>query len=260
MNIPSLSPAIEVLPGTDVPAAWEQFRPFEALHHGMRICNPMTSQELDQLLAVLAPRDGERVLDIACGHGELLIRMAETAAVAGTGIDLSPWVLVRAVASAAERGVAGRLRWILGNGAGLPAEPIHDIVTCLGASWIWDGFAGTARALRDRVAPGGRIAIGDVQERPDAAAGDLQSLEETALTRDAQMAVLYEHGFDPIAEFRFPVSSWEAYNDRVRESAAAYAAGHEGDPRYDYRAMAADWDGAAYLRTFAWTVWFAAVR
>ena len=70
-----------MLPGTDVEGEWERFRIFEALHHRMRICNPMTSADLDAVADVLDPQPEQSALDIACGHGELLIRLAERAAI-----------------------------------------------------------------------------------------------------------------------------------------------------------------------------------
>ena len=146
MAWPLLPPEIRVLPGTDVEGAWDRFEVFEALHHGMRICNPMTGADLDVVLDALAPHPGERWLDVACGHGELLIRGAERAEIAGVGVDLSPWVLVRSLEAALERKVANRLEWRLGDAHDLGKDERFDIVSCLGASWIWHGFAGTARA------------------------------------------------------------------------------------------------------------------
>jgi len=59
---PPLPPDVVVLPGTDLEGEWERFRIFEALHHGMRICNPMTEADLDALIPRLDPADGSRVL------------------------------------------------------------------------------------------------------------------------------------------------------------------------------------------------------
>jgi len=71
-----LDPAIRVLPGTDVQSAWDRFEVFEALHHTMQICNPMTSAQLDELINSLDLRAGMYVYDVACGYGELLRRCA----------------------------------------------------------------------------------------------------------------------------------------------------------------------------------------
>jgi SAM-dependent methyltransferase len=223
----------------------------------MRICNPMTDPDLDDLGALLDPQDDDRVLDIACGHGEALLRMAERAAVVGTGVDLSPWVLVRALGAARDRSLRGTLEWQLGDGADTPHAPEWDIVTCLGASWIWDGFEGTAQAVADRCKPGGRIAIGDVQVRPDADPADLATVEDPALHRGEQVEVLRGLGLIPIVEMGFSTDAWADYDARVRASAASYAAGHEGDPERDFRAMAANWDKEEHLRALDWTVWVA---
>jgi SAM-dependent methyltransferase len=137
---PDLPAGLVVLPGTDVEGAWQRFEVFEALHHGTTICNPMQPAEVDAVIGLLDPADDDRMIDIACGHGELLIRTAGQADVVGVGLDLSPWVLARAARHAAARVPEARLSWWLGDGKALPVQP-WDVVTCLGAPWIWNGFS-----------------------------------------------------------------------------------------------------------------------
>ncbi len=259
MDHPPLPPTIEVLPGTDVEGEWERFAPFEAMHHLHEICNPMDSAALDELLGHLAPGDGDRMLDIACGHGELLIRAAERADIAGVGLDLSPWVLLRASTRAAARRLRGTTDWWLGEGRALPKEPRWDVVTCLGASWIWHGFTGTLRAAASRVRPGGRIAIGDLRTRKGVDAGTLEQVigPGTSMTTEAdQLAALEQAGLEPIDCYVSPDEAWAGYHRLVIESADTYTG---PAPAGNASSTAREWqqEFERDRRVLEWTVWTA---
>jgi SAM-dependent methyltransferase len=257
---PDLPPEIVVLPGTDVEAEWERFHLFEALHHSMVICNPMASQHLDEVIRLLAPRDGDGVLDIACGHGELLRRMAVAREIDGVGVDLSPWVLVRALQRARAEALRGKLTWWLGNGAHVPREERWDVATCLGAPWVFHGFAGTAQALAARLRPGGRMAIGDLRVRDDADPAAVAGLEGKPLDRPAQLTAFAAAQLEPVDEIVVPYPSIMDYQARVTAAAESYAAQHPGDPEMDFRQVAADGraDFERDAEVLTWSVWVAA--
>jgi len=252
---PPLPRGTVVLPGTNIEGAWTRFYPFEALHHLHSICNPMSSEDLDRLVDVLDPRDGDQALDLACGHGELLRRLSRRAAIGGTGVDLSPWALRRATTHSTA------IAWWLGDAAEVPEVPDWEIVTCLGASWIWDGFAGTVSSLAARATSGGRIAIGDLRLATPHAREALGNAPEAASpTEDEQLATLRSIGLQPVEQIVPDPQAWKTYHDLVIESAEAYAARHPEDPAADHRAMARAWMHNDYERLrahLAWTVWVA---
>lgn len=255
---PELPAEIEVLPGTDVEGEWERFKVFEALHHGMRICNPMGPADVAQLVDWLDPQPGEAVLDIACGLGELLIRLAERARIRGTGVDLSPWVLVRAHREAALRTPRVSLRWILGNARDLPAER-YDIVACIGASWIWHGFAGTVRAMAAGLTPGARIAVGDLRLRPGVDVTHVLETYGRVLTADEQASTLNDLGFDLIHRLDPGPESWNAYQERIEESVAAWRRRHPGEESDGFVAEQERWrrDHERDMAFLEWSVWVA---
>ncbi len=262
MDHPPLPSDILVLPATDVEGAWERFYPFEALHHLHEICNPMRRTELSAVLDGLGPTDRSHAVDIACGHGDLLLDMARRTPVSGVGVDLSPWVLLRARERALNAEPAGTLEWWLGDGRSVPRQPRWDIATCLGGSWIWHGFAGTTRALAARLRPGGRLAIGDLRLRTAAARPGLQEAgapEAATLTRGEQNAILTRLDLEVITEVVAPDEAWEGYHRTVVASADAYAREH---PDADYRHLAASWmeDFERDRRHLTWSVWVARKR
>lgn len=259
MDHPPLPSDILVLPDTDVEGAWDRFYPFEALHHLHEICNPMRRTELAAVLEALEPTDRTHAIDLACGHGDLLLDMAGRAAVWGVGVDLSPWVLLRARSRALSADLAGSLEWWLGDGQTVPRRPHWDIATCLGGSWIWHGFTGTTRALAARLKPGGRLAIGDLRLRNTADRQRLQEAgapEAATATKEEQLAILSGLELEAISEIVAPDEAWDEYHQTVIASADAYARRH---PDADYRRLAASWmeDFQRDRKHLSWSVWVA---
>ncbi len=254
-NWPDLPSPIRVLAGTDLGRAWEVFERFEALHHGMSICNPMSEADLDALVRALQPRPGLRVIDLACGHGELLLRLAAGAPIAGVGVDLSPWALARAAREAEQRDLDAHIEWWLADAEDLAGDATRDVASALGASWIWGGYAGTARALAGFVRPGGTVVVGDLYRRPGVDPADVEHYGDVP-TRDELDAAFEAAGLEPTSEIETTAESWNDYQRRIAASADAWVASHPGPAAEEYRADAAAW-AAAHPRDpelVGWTV------
>ena len=66
---------------------------YDITHKKHLVCNPMNKDKLEGLFSLLDVKPGSKVLDIACGKGEPLIRLAELFNISGTGVDLSPYCI-----------------------------------------------------------------------------------------------------------------------------------------------------------------------
>ncbi|MCH7679915.1 methyltransferase domain-containing protein [candidate division KSB1 bacterium] len=60
-------------------------------HRDHLVCNPTSEARLDELVGLLPLKPGARVLDIACGKAELLLRIAVHHGASGIGVDISPY-------------------------------------------------------------------------------------------------------------------------------------------------------------------------
>jgi SAM-dependent methyltransferase len=128
-----------------------------------RILNPFTEEKLMLLGDLCRLRPGQRQLDLACGKGEMLCRWADRYGTGGLGVDISEVFLAAAQARAAELGVTNRVRFVHGD-AGKPdargPDP-YDVVSCIGATWIGTGLAGTIALMRRSLAPDGLMLVGE---------------------------------------------------------------------------------------------------
>ena len=99
-------------------------------HRDHVVCNPLSVAKLDEMIGLLDLPRGARVLDIACGKGEFLVRLVERYGVRGVGVDLSPH-FVRDVRSLAEARVPGAdLQLLEMDGAAYAGERISGASLC----------------------------------------------------------------------------------------------------------------------------------
>jgi demethylmenaquinone methyltransferase/2-methoxy-6-polyprenyl-1,4-benzoquinol methylase len=107
-----------------------------------------------RLAAAAAVRPGDRVLDAACGTGDLALADRRAGAASVTGLDFSPRMLARA------RRKAPGLAWVEGDLLALPfAEGVFDAATVgFGVRNVAD-LERALSELRRVLRPGGRLAI-----------------------------------------------------------------------------------------------------
>jgi SAM-dependent methyltransferase len=136
-------------------------RAFTIRESGHRIHNPFDSTKLATLGAALRLPPGARVLDLACGSGEMLCTWARDHGVTGTGVDISTAFVAKAKDRATELNVADRVTFIHDVAAGHVAGDPVDVAACVGATWIGGGVPGTVDLLRRSLRSGGMILIGE---------------------------------------------------------------------------------------------------
>jgi len=139
------------------------FRYHEISESSHRILNPLSFDKVLLLGDICRIAKGTRLLDLACGKGEMLCIFARDLGALGVGIDIHAPHLADARARATELGVERAVTFIEGD-AGDPPElgGGFDIVSCIGATWIGGGLSGTLELMRQRVVPGGWLLVGEV--------------------------------------------------------------------------------------------------
>jgi cyclopropane fatty-acyl-phospholipid synthase-like methyltransferase len=162
----------------------DKWKYFDITHKHHVLCNVMNEEKLERFCQLLnLPKDC-RVLDIACGKGEILVRLAEKYGISGVGVDLSPFAINDCKQKHHERAPETDLKFIELDGAEYQPESgeLFDVAMCIGASWIFEDHIGTLRALKKMTRSGGLVIVGEPfwLKEPD---GDY--LEAAKMTRDS---------------------------------------------------------------------------
>ena len=203
-------------------------------HRDHVVCNPLSVAKLDEMIGLLDLPRGARVLDIACGKGEFLVRLVERYGVRGVGVDLSPH-FVRDVRSLAEARVPGAdLQLLEMDGAAYACEPgSFDLASCIGATWTFGGHRGTLQALARFVAPGGQVLVGEAlwRKEPDPAYLEWSGMrrEEFATHRENVEAGVTE-GLVPLYALASSEDDFDRYEALQWRAAERYAREHPEDP------------------------------
>jgi len=136
---------------------------YDITHRRHVVCNPTSEEKLARLVELLRLPPAARVLDIACGMGEFLIRMANAHDISGLGIDISPHFIAAARKRLKTCAPEADITFTQMGGADFKPDTPHSftLVSCIGASWIYGGHAATLDALVAMVKPGGWVVVGE---------------------------------------------------------------------------------------------------
>lgn len=180
-----------------------------------RILNPFTPEKLALLGQVCRLHAGQRLLDLACGKGELLCQWARAHGIAGLGVDISEVFLAAARARAAELGVADRVQFHQADASSYAAEAAaYDVVSCIGATWIGGGLAGTLALMRPAVRARGLLLVGEpywTREPPAAACEALRIPPEAFATLAGTLQRFHDSGVELVEMVLADGDSWDRY-------------------------------------------------
>ena len=130
--------------------------------------NPTSTQKLDRVIGYCDMADGQRVLDLGCGKGWMLRRIAEHSAIKGLGIDVAPHAIEEAKQQTVAASLKGELEFRCMPATQLSQqESPFDLGLCLGASFAIGSFEDMLAFLKPMIRPGGLLVIGDIYARVD---------------------------------------------------------------------------------------------
>jgi SAM-dependent methyltransferase len=208
---------------------------FDITHREHVVCNPMSVEKLNELIGLLRLSPGDRVLEIATGKGEFIIRLAEHYAIEGIGVDISPYFVSDAKEKHRQRIPDAKLSFIEMNGADYQPEEREsfDLVVCIGASWIYGGHRETLKALNAMAAPESWVVVGEPYWQQEPTAEYLETIGEkrsTYGTHHENVRVGQELDLKLVYTLVSNQDDWDRYEGLQWYATEQWASEHPDDP------------------------------
>jgi len=206
---------------------------YDVTHRYHEVWNPMSRAKLDELVGLLGLNAGSVVLDIACGKGELITRLAEQYEVSGIGVDISPYCVTDAERKLKERVPGAQIQILNMDGADYSPDQLFDLAMCVGASWIYKGHRGTLSALKAMTKPDGLILVGEPfwLKDPDDAYLVAENLTRDMFgTHHQNILVGEDEGLVPLYTMASNQDDWDRYETLQWYAAEKYARDNPDDP------------------------------
>jgi len=200
----------------------------------MEIVNPSTPEKTINLGRFLRLREGSRVIDFGCGYAEALVLWAEHFGIRGIGIDVREHACERARRKVSDRGLDHRIEIVCAKGAEYSfEEKAFDAATCIGASFIWDGFRPTIRAMSRAATPQGRLGIGEPYWLTDNVPARYAAEEASVHTESELLRTAREEGFEFEYVIRASHDDWDRYEADNWHGLISWLEENPGHPERD---------------------------
>jgi len=237
---------------------------YDVTHREHVVCNPMSEEKLARVVDLLRLPAGARVVDIACGKGEFLIRLAEAYGIDGLGIDLSPFYTGQARKRLETRVPGANVTIEKMDGADFRPDEPHSfaLASCLGASWVFGGHAATLEALSSMVEADGWIVVGEpywIQEPPEAYLETLGVKPDDFGTHVDNVEAGESVGLELVHTLVSNQDEWDTYEGLQWYATCEYARSHQDDPDLPDLLERVTKEKSAYLRwgrdTLGWAIY-----
>jgi cyclopropane fatty-acyl-phospholipid synthase-like methyltransferase len=224
----------------------------------------MNKEKFEKLCRLLRLEQGSHVLDMACGKGEFLIRLAELYNISGVGVDLSPYCIQDCLEKHQKRAPDSDIQFIEMDGAKYKpkSSELFDLTMCIGASWVYSGYRGTLKALKKMTKPRGLVVVGEAFWRNDPTEAYLKASgikREDFGTHISNVKMAEEEGLTCIYTMESNSDDWDHYETLKWWNVDDYARNNPNDEDIEELLERTRKEKDTYLRwereTLGWAIY-----
>lgn len=180
---------------------------------------PVSEAKMAQVIDSLDLRSGQRVLDVGCGCGEVLIRLCERFQIQGIGIDTSPDHIAEAKRRVEGRVTESAVRFVEADAQSFPVDSESlDLAICVGSSHAFglgsEAYRQAVKQMISIVAPGRLVLVADGYMKQPASPEYRELLGDSMpdeMTHAANVATGKELGLIPLAAWAANEDEWDDF-------------------------------------------------
>jgi SAM-dependent methyltransferase len=207
-----------------------------AIRHGaLPFHNPLDPAVVDEVLDVAGLGRGDRAVDLGCGPGELLVRLAERSGCGGLGVDLATAQIEEARRRAAARAPDAVLQFEAMDAGEVEGD--FTLAACVGSTHALGGLDRALQRLAELARPDGHVLVGDgfwVREPTDAYLEALGGATRDELPDFADLVRAGErHGLAAVYVRVASEADWDRYEWQLIANGERFLADHPDAPEAD---------------------------
>ncbi|TMI13732.1 methyltransferase domain-containing protein [Candidatus Bathyarchaeota archaeon] len=242
----------------------DRWKYYDIIHQRHSVMNPVNETKLERLYDLLELKPNARAIDIGCGKGEMLMRLAEKYDIKGLGIDKSPYCILEAQKLKRQRIPQANLKFLEMDGAQYKPETgeYSDLTMCIGATWIYGGYKNTVSALCGMTRAPGFVMVGEPLWRTNPPKEYLQSEGLSADSFDTHQGNVRtgeSEGLRPVFTLVGSKEDWDRSEGLHWTSATEYAFAHPEDTDLEELLARDSKERESYLRwgrdTLGWAIY-----
>lgn len=197
------------------------------------LCSPVDPATIEEALSHLVLGDTDRVLDIGCGKGRLLVEIVDRFGCSGLGIDVDETFIAAARELAGSRGLQERIEFRCTDATQVTLEPGFALAACLGSTHVYGTLLATIEALRTVVVPAGHLLLGEGfwRREPDPEYLErLGSAPDELTSHLGNIAAIQGTGLEVVYSHESTLQEWDDFEGLYARSVHEYVAANPEDP------------------------------